>query len=97
MLKAANNSKCLVRVCSVTQYDFIIIGSGNGACGFLHALLARVGKQKLSLKIAVIEDGQSFYTTSDFSHQNSWAESYNKTGRMSSACIPRAPPPALQS
>lgn len=56
------------------KYDLIVVGSGNGACGFLSHYLEKhrnAGKAALAL-----ERGQSCFFTSDITHQNKWTESY---------------------
>jgi hypothetical protein len=53
-------------------YDMIIIGSGNGACGFLSHYVQKTSKDK----IAVLEEGKDFFDTSDITHQRNWTRSY---------------------
>ncbi|MGD1853924.1 MAG: hypothetical protein ACFB2W_06685 [Leptolyngbyaceae cyanobacterium] len=61
------------KITDANVYDMIIVGSGNGACGFLSKYL---DKDDLSSKILVLEAGKAFFDTSDITHQNSWAKSY---------------------
>ena len=57
-------------------YDIIIVGSGNGACGFLsHYLEATAHHPKLE-RVLVLEEGDDFFDTSDITHQNNWTQSY---------------------
>ena len=55
------------------MYDMIIVGSGNGACGFLSRYLEANTRAE---QILVIEEGQDFFNTSDITHQKSWSRSY---------------------
>lgn len=56
------------------KYDVIVVGSGNGACGFLnHYLKASEGKD---VNVLVLERGQNYFFTSDITHQNEWTKSY---------------------
>lgn len=57
-----------------TSYDLIIVGSGNGACGFLSKYLEY--DHARPPKILVLEAGKSFFETSDVTHQNNWTRSY---------------------
>ena len=54
-------------------FDTIVVGSGNGACGYLSYVL-RHGEP--TEKILVIERGDSFFETSDITHQVNWTKSY---------------------
>lgn len=56
------------------QYDYIIIGSGNGACAFLQKYLACSSKGRL----LVLEEGENFFETSDITHQRNWTRSYGE-------------------
>ncbi len=58
---------------SEKSYDLIVIGSGNGACGFLSHYLAQ---SEESLRVLVLERGDSFFNTSDITHQINWTKSY---------------------
>ncbi|WP_434688133.1 GMC oxidoreductase [Pseudanabaena minima] len=53
-------------------YDVIVIGSGNGACGFLSHYI----QQKTGQRIAVVEEGDDFFNTSYITHQRNWTQSY---------------------
>ncbi|MEM9506867.1 MAG: GMC oxidoreductase [Cyanobacteria bacterium P01_E01_bin.35] len=57
------------------QYDLIVVGSGNGACGFLSKYLEQCPPES---KILVLESGKSFFETSDITHQNNWTKSYSE-------------------
>lgn len=57
-------------------YDMIIVGSGNGACGFLsHYLQATANPSE---HVLVVEEGDTFFKTSDIAHQNNWTQSYGQ-------------------
>ncbi|PZD70288.1 Oxygen-dependent choline dehydrogenase [Acaryochloris thomasi RCC1774] len=56
------------------QYDYIVVGSGNGACAFLHQYLACSTQGN----VLVIEEGENFFETSDISHQRNWTQSYSE-------------------
>ena len=65
------------------MYDMIIVGSGNGACGFLSCYLEANAEKVMSStsfaiaeKILVLEEGQDFFSTSDITHQKGWSKSY---------------------
>ncbi|MBP0027990.1 hypothetical protein [Roseofilum sp. Guam] len=55
-------------------YDLIIIGSGNGACAFLSHYLAQ--SKNNNSQVLVLERGDSFFNTSDITHQINWTKSY---------------------
>ena len=56
-----------------TEFDLIVVGSGNGAC----ALLAECLKTApTDYKILVLEEGRNFFYISDKTHQNNWPQSY---------------------
>ncbi|MBD2667033.1 GMC family oxidoreductase N-terminal domain-containing protein [Richelia sinica] len=57
-------------------YDVIVVGSGNGACGFLSHYLKLDSEQSPIEKVVVIEEGDDFFNTSDITHQNNWTKSY---------------------
>ncbi|HLO85749.1 MAG TPA: GMC oxidoreductase [Nostocaceae cyanobacterium] len=57
-------------------YGMIVIGSGNGACGFLSHYLQAGSDHSLSERVVVIEEGEDFFDTSDITHQNNWTKSY---------------------
>lgn len=56
------------------SYDFLVIGSGNGACAFLRQYLACFSEGK----VLVLEEGENFFETSDITHQRNWAKSYSE-------------------
>lgn len=63
------------RVSAPTQpYDIIVVGSGNGACAFLHQLQQSDSKQHL--RVLVLEQGINFFEVSDSTHQSKWTQSY---------------------
>ena len=55
-------------------YDFIVVGSGNGACAFLRQYLACSS----SGRILVLEEGENYFETSDITHQRNWTQSYSE-------------------
>ena len=55
-------------------YDQIVVGSGNGACGFLSRYLDSEPKEQ----ILVIEEGQNFFFSSDIAHQYNWLKSFSE-------------------
>jgi hypothetical protein len=57
------------------KYDLIVVGSGNGACGFLNHYLKVAGKD---VRVLVLERGQNFFFTSDLAHQDNWTKSYSE-------------------
>ncbi len=58
------------------SYDLIIVGSGNGACGFLSYYLENT--KSSPEKILVVEEGQDFFNTSDIAHQVNWIKSFSE-------------------
>ena len=58
------------------DYDLIVVGSGNGACVFLEQV-KEDHKNKDNLKILVLEEGNNFFYTSDYTHQNDWSKIYS--------------------
>jgi hypothetical protein len=56
-------------------FDLIIVGSGNGACGFLSRYL---DDAKDDVKILVLEQGKNFFYTSDLTHQYAWTRAYSE-------------------
>ena len=56
------------------EYDLIVVGSGNGACGFLSRYLDSEPKEQ----ILVIEEGRNFFFSSDIAHQYNWLKSYSE-------------------
>ncbi|MUG92079.1 choline dehydrogenase [Scytonema sp. UIC 10036] len=59
-------------------YDTIVVGSGNGACGFLNYYLQATANRAIPKRVLVVEEGDSFFETSDISHQNHWTQSYGE-------------------
>ena len=57
-----------------TEFDIIVVGSGNGACGFLSEI--QKYKHNDNLKILVLEEGHNYFYTSDVTHQNGWSKTY---------------------
>jgi hypothetical protein len=55
------------------EFDLIVVGSGNGACGFLGECLNHV---PADYRVLVLEEGNNFFFTSDITHQNGWSKSY---------------------
>ncbi|PSB02365.1 GMC oxidoreductase [Merismopedia glauca] len=55
------------------SYDLIVVGSGNGACAFLHQYL----NCSTEGRVLVLEEGENFFETSDITHQRNWAKSYS--------------------
>ena len=61
--------------CEAPQnYDFIVVGSGNGACAFLRQYLTCSTEGR----ILVLEEGENFFETSDITHQRNWTQSYSE-------------------
>lgn len=60
------------------SYEIIIVGSGNGACGFLSHYIQANANNCRPQKVLVIEEGVSFFETSDIAHQNNWTQSYGQ-------------------
>ena len=56
-------------------YDTIVVGSGNGACGFLSHALQHMEPDS---KVLVLEMGDRFFNTSDITHQINWTKSYSE-------------------
>lgn len=59
-------------------YDMIVVGSGNGACGFLSHYLLATTNSSTPKRVLVVEEGDSFFETSDIAHQNNWTQSYGE-------------------
>jgi len=57
-----------------TTFDLIVVGSGNGACGFLSECLENV---PTDYNVLVLEQGQNFFYTSEVTHQNGWSQTYS--------------------
>jgi hypothetical protein len=70
MMKATSDGS------SNTEYDVIVVGSGNGACALLKECLDNAPKDE-DYKILVLEQGQNFFYTSDVTHENGWSISYS--------------------
>ena len=58
-----------------SEFDVILVGSGNGAMGFLSKYLETTPD---TAKILVLEQGKNFFFTSDKTHQNSWTKAYSE-------------------
>mmetsp|Transcript_21772 Transcript_21772/g.32271 ORF Transcript_21772/g.32271 Transcript_21772/m.32271 type:complete len:587 (-) Transcript_21772:125-1885(-) len=56
------------------SYDLIVVGSGNGACGFLSECLKH--NEGDDLKILVLEQGRNYFETSKLTHQDNWSKIY---------------------
>jgi hypothetical protein len=61
----------------LSQYELIIVGSGNGACAFISKYLTAT-QSKAQKRILVIEEGQPFLQTSSITHQANWTRSYSE-------------------
>jgi hypothetical protein len=59
-------------------YDLIIVGSGNGACGFLSYYLDTCTDPLNPERVLVVEEGEDFFNTSDITHQKNWTQSYTE-------------------
>jgi chemotaxis response regulator CheB len=70
MMKATSDGS------SSTEYDVIVVGSGNGACALLKECLDNAPKDE-DYKILVLEQGQNFFYTSDVTHENGWSKTYS--------------------
>ncbi|CAM9477285.1 unnamed protein product [Chrysoparadoxa australica] len=57
-------------------YDTIVVGSGNGACGFLSECYKN--DRTPPKRVLVLEAGPDFFSTSDVSHQDNWTKSYSE-------------------
>lgn len=57
---------------TLDAYDLVVVGSGNGACAYLHHALPRNPEQR----VLVLEEGSNFFETSDITHQRNWTRSY---------------------
>ncbi|GKY97968.1 hypothetical protein MPSEU_000754900 [Mayamaea pseudoterrestris] len=57
-------------------YDLVVVGSGNGACGFLAKYLEQVDNHEQ--RVLVLEQGGNFFYTSDITHQLAWTKSYSE-------------------
>lgn len=56
------------------KYDLIVVGSGNGACGFLSSYLK--ANPDPALRLLVLEEGKDFFYTSDIASQLNWLRSF---------------------
>ncbi len=56
-------------------YDLILVGSGNGACGFLTRYLDGAHND---VKILVLEQGKNFFYTSELTHQYAWTKAFSE-------------------
>ena len=59
---------------SKQSYDLIVVGSGNGACGFLHQVQQCTSEPQP--RVLVLEEGLDFFEASDSTHQSKWTQSY---------------------
>lgn len=75
-------------------YDIIIVGSGNGACGFLSHYIQAHASESPCRRVLVLEEGESFFTTSDIAHQNNWTQSYGEGSifKLHNALTPNGTP-----
>ena len=60
------------------SYDLIVVGSGNGACGFLSYYLQHTADRSPPERILVLEEGEHFFNTSDIAHQFNWIKSFSE-------------------
>ena len=73
-------------------YDLIVVGSGNGACGFLsHYLQANTTPE---LRVLVLEEGEHFFFTSDIATQLNLLRSFaeGKIFKLHNALTPNHRP-----
>ena len=77
-----------------TEFDLIIVGSGNGACGFLSECLKYTDSSADDYRIMVLEQGKSYFYTSDITHQNGWSKSYalNQIFKLHNTKTPKGTP-----
>lgn len=64
------------------EFDVIVVGSGNGACGFLSELQSILAASATShsqqpMKILVLEEGQNFFYNEGGTHQRGWSKTYS--------------------
>ena len=57
------------------EFDLIVVGSGNGACGFLSECLKHVTED---FSVLVLEEGDNLFFSSNITHQNEWGKHYHK-------------------
>lgn len=71
-------------------FDYIVVGSGNGACGFLSRYL----DSQAQGKILVLEEGENFFRSSDIAHQLNWLQSFaeGKIFKLHNALTPNGRP-----
>lgn len=76
------------------SYDLIIVGSGNGACGFLSYYLQNAADKSTPEQILVVEEGEHFFNTSDIAHQLNWLKSFSegKIFKLHNALTPDGTP-----
>ena len=67
------NEAALPPIPSDDEFDLIVVGSGNGACGFLGECLKYV---PADYKVLLLEEGNNYFFTSDVTHQNGWSKTY---------------------
>lgn len=75
-------------------YDLIVVGSGNGACGFLSYYLDNAAERSPCEKILVLEEGEHFFKTSDIAHQLNWLKSFAEGSifKLHNALTPKGTP-----
>ena len=75
-------------------YDMIVVGSGNGACGFLSYYLDQTADRSPPEKVLVVEEGEHFFHTSDITHQLNWLKSLSegKIFKLHNALTPDGTP-----
>lgn len=71
-------------------FDYIVVGSGNGACGFLSRYL----QSQTEGKVLVLEEGEDFFYSSDIAHQLNWLKSFaeGKIFKLHNALTPNGIP-----
>ena len=75
-------------------YDTIVVGSGNGACGFLSYYLENAADRSPPEQVLVVEEGEHFFNTSDIAHQLNWLKSFSegKIFKLHNALTPDGTP-----
>ena len=58
---------------SNADFDLIVVGAGNGACGFLSKYLDVADP---NAKVLVLEQGEDYFYTSDLTHQYGWTKAF---------------------
>lgn len=76
-LRAAS-LKALARDNGADAFDLILVGSGNGACGFLTRYLEPGAGDSAHERILVLEEGVDYFEASDISHQINWTRSFSR-------------------